>query len=90
MHKNDRRTRLACIEPSALGKVTGGGLPWDTWGWYLSSPSCRDAVYDGAAWAGYKVGGSNIDSWGADAWAAADNGANQAWNGPACSNYGWW
>jgi len=96
MGSKNKVTRLASIDNSVLGSVTGGyGLDvWDTWGYnYLATQRCGDAVNSAASRAGYRVSGHfspRWGTWGDDAWSAANDAANDVWNGPACSNYGWW
>ncbi len=90
MKRNDKRARLVSIDNSVLGSVAGAGLDvTDSWAYnYLASPSCYYAVRDAAVDAAIKVldGGGGDDA----VWSAANDAANAAWNGPACSNYGWW
>jgi len=93
MNRNDKRTRLASIDASALGSVAGGrNLDlMDSWAFgYLSSPSCYRDVLHAAAAAGFPLGGGISDAWPDAAWNAANDAASAAWNGPSCANYGWW
>jgi len=90
MNQKDKLARLVSIDNSVLGSVAGGkGLDvWGSWAFkHLTTDSCYNAVEDAAAYAGYKVSGRS--EWSDDAWKAANSAANDVWNGPACSYYGW-
>jgi len=90
MSKNDKLARLVSIDNSDLGSVAGGrGLDvYDSWAYQnIATDSCVDAVLAAAVKAGgvLPLG----QHWDDAAWSRANDAANAAWNGPACSHYGW-
>jgi len=83
----DRKSHLASIDNSVLSRVAGGEDVfdvWDSWSWYFASQSCKNEVIDAMGRAGQDAGGSNVD-----VWAAANQAGLDAWNGRACSFWGW-
>jgi len=90
MDEHRKQSQLASIDNSVLSRVAGGESLddlFDSWSWAFASQSCRDSVVDAARGALRANGDPN--GWEGGWWASASEAGLDAWNGPACSYWGW-